>query len=373
MSGATRYVLRQLVGPVVFVTVALTGVVWLTQSLRLLDLIITRRLSATTFFTVTMLLLPGFLALILPTALFCAIIFVYYRLNADSELVVMRAAGLGPMSLAAPGILLAIIITLVGYTLALYFMPAGFRAFKDQQAAVRGNYAAILLQEGTFNDVADGLTVYVRARERSGELLGILVHDSRDTEKRVTMMAERGALLGGPEGPQFVMFRGNRQEFDATRERVSLLHFDRYALDLGQFNAMRGPRWREPGERFLHELLSPGDSADDRQNVLKFRAEAHRRVTSPLLALTFAFVGLASILSGEYNRRLAWQRILIAAAVAIAVQAVGLGLTPALERRPELAPLMYLNVVLPILVSTLILLEPRLRWLRAAGAALKAG
>ena len=373
MSGATRYILRQLIGPVIFVTLALTGVVWLTQSLRLLDLIINRGLSATSFFTMTMLLLPGFLALILPTALFCAIIFVYNRLSADSELVVMRATGLGPMSLAAPGILLAIIVTVIGYALALYFMPAGFRSFKDQQSEVRGNYATVLLQEGTFNNLADGLTVYVRARERSGELLGILIHDSRNTEKRVTMMAERGALLAGAEGPQFVMFRGNLQEFDAQRERVSLLHFDRYTLDLGQFNATRGPRWREPGERFLHELLSPGDSADDRQNVLKFKAEAHRRLTTPLLALTFAFVGLASILSGEYNRRLAWQRILLAAAVAIAVQAVGLGLTPLLERRPEFALLMYLNVVLPIVASVVVLLGPRWRWSRSAGAPARAG
>ena len=42
MNSLARYIFRQLAGPLFVVTLTLTGVVWLTQSLRFLDLIINR-------------------------------------------------------------------------------------------------------------------------------------------------------------------------------------------------------------------------------------------------------------------------------------------------------------------------------------------
>ncbi|MEX2648259.1 MAG: LptF/LptG family permease, partial [Alphaproteobacteria bacterium] len=89
MGRSTRYIARQVTGALVFVTVALTGVVWLSQSLRFVDLIVNKGLSVLAFLTLTLLLLPTFLALILPIALFCAALYTYSRLVADREVVAL--------------------------------------------------------------------------------------------------------------------------------------------------------------------------------------------------------------------------------------------------------------------------------------------
>ncbi|MDP7603497.1 MAG: LptF/LptG family permease, partial [Alphaproteobacteria bacterium] len=212
MSRVTRYILRQLFAPTLFITGALVGVVWLTQSLRFVDLIVNRGLSAGHFFYLTMLLLPGFLSLILPIALFCAVLFTYHRLSFDSEIVVLRAAGLSHRQLARPALALALGATIVTYGLTLYLTPLGFRTFKDQQFTIRSSYASVLLREGVFNTLVDGVTVYVRERKSGGELRGILVHDNRQPSKPITVMAERGILTNTAEGPRFVMVNGNRQE-----------------------------------------------------------------------------------------------------------------------------------------------------------------
>ena len=47
MNGVQRYLLRQLAGPLVFFALALTGVIWLTQSLRFVDLIVNRGMAYT--------------------------------------------------------------------------------------------------------------------------------------------------------------------------------------------------------------------------------------------------------------------------------------------------------------------------------------
>jgi lipopolysaccharide export system permease protein len=285
MNSLARYIFRQLAGPLFVVTLTLTGVVWLTQSLRFLDLIINRGLSTSGFLYLTLLLLPGFLTLILPIAAFCAALFVFYRLDNDSELVVMRAAGLSQGRLVAPAMWMGGVLTLVLFGLTLYVQPLGFRAFKEMQFEVRHNFAPVLVQEGVFNNFGSDVTVYVRQRLANGELQGLLIHDSREAARPVTMMAERGKLVMTDEGPRFVMVNGNRQEVDREGGQVSLLYFDQYTLDLGAITAAPGIRWREAGERYLPELFNPGTGPDDVRNFDKLRAEGHRRLVTPFYAL----------------------------------------------------------------------------------------
>ena len=89
----------------IFVTGALTAAVWLAQSLRLVDLIVNRGLSAEMFLYLALLILPRFLDIVLPIGAFIAVLFVFNRLMTESELVVMRACGLvaDRPRLAGPG------------------------------------------------------------------------------------------------------------------------------------------------------------------------------------------------------------------------------------------------------------------------------
>ena len=93
MSGIPAYIFRQIGGPLLFFTFVLTGVVWLSQSLRMLDLVINQSQSAATYIYLTLLALPSLMALILPFALFCAVLYALNRLYTESELVVIWAAG----------------------------------------------------------------------------------------------------------------------------------------------------------------------------------------------------------------------------------------------------------------------------------------
>src|SRR5499433_536707 len=109
MKRLDRYILRQCFGVMIFVTVALSAAVWLAQSLRLVDLIVNRGLSIELFLYLALLILPRFLDIVLPIGAFIAVLFVFNRLAAESELVVMRGAGLGPVALTRPIFILATI------------------------------------------------------------------------------------------------------------------------------------------------------------------------------------------------------------------------------------------------------------------------
>ena len=362
-----RYLLWQLTLPTLFAILAFSGAVWLSQSLRFVDLIVNKGLPLSTFLYLSLLLFPSLLLIILPLALFSAVLFVYHRLSVESELTALQAAGLSNVQLAAPCLFLASSVTLVAYATSLYFMPLAFRNFKDLQFELRRDFSHLLLQPGVFNTPIPKVTVYVRGHQEDGSLSGIVVHDERREQSPVTMMAEQGFLVEGDDGPLFILESGNRQELDLRQSETpgwSILHFDRYTLDLAAAAAKRPDRRsRKPKELFLGELLHPSgdDLSEERRRELI--AEGHKRLTWPLNALVFSLIGLAALLRGRRPRRKPWRGILIAVIGAIGVQALSMAIGSLAERSLALVPLIYATILGPAaLCWTLVIgYRPRLR------------
>ena len=184
---------------------------------------------------------------------------------------------------------------LLGYLNTIYLMPASFREFKDLQREFRSELSSLFLQEGVFNPVVEGITVFIRERSESGQLFGIIIHDERVPEEPVTMMAEQGAIVTSDKGPRVLMVNGNRQEVRADDGRLSLLYFDRYTFDLSALNKTEIDLWREPRERFLNELFFPADQAQKIYNYRELRMEGLFRLSSPLLYLAFTAIGLGAV------------------------------------------------------------------------------
>lgn len=359
MRTTTRYILRQLVWVTIFITAALTLAVWLSQSLRFMDYIVNRGLPVADFLSLMAFLLPRFLGVVLPIAAFVAVLFVYNKLLNESELAVMRSAGLSQMQLARPALILAAGVSLAAYAISLYFLPLSYRQFKDLQYSIRSSYSSVLLQEGVFNAMGDGLTVYVRERTQQGDLQGILVHDTRKREEAVTMIADRGAVVETDQGPRVLLIDGHRQTVDPETGNLGMLYFDRYTVDIEQLQRSVSTRWRQPTERYLPNLLDPGDSAEDQRYRGELVAEGHRRLTFPLYAVVFVAIALATILAGEFSRRGQFVRILTAVALVGGLQALQLTIVDLTIRNLSLVPALYAVVAAGVIVPFAILLRPR--------------
>src|SRR5271154_4619877 len=169
MTRITRYIFEQLLVGTLVITLTITCAIWLTQSLRFIELIVNRGLSIAAYLYMIALLLPSFLAVLLPIGLFAAVLFTYNRLTTDSELIVMRSVGMGPGRLARPALILTAFVVVISYVLALFLMPLSYRQFNDMESDARSEYSAVLFQEGAFNTMGDGITVYIRSREADGE------------------------------------------------------------------------------------------------------------------------------------------------------------------------------------------------------------
>jgi lipopolysaccharide export system permease protein len=357
-----RYLVWQLILPTLIATLAFSGAVWLSQSLRFVDLIVNKGLPLTTFLYLTALLFPSLLLVIMPFALFCGVLFAYHRLSIESELVVMQSAGLSNLQLAVPGLLLAITVTSVGYVNSLYAMPTAFRNFKDLQYEASRDFSHLLLQPGVFNAPIPDLTVYVREATEDGKLAGIVVHDERDAALPITMMAELGELVQSEKGPLFVLENGNRQEMnlsDPKARELSVLHFDSYILDLAATSQPPEDRDLKPKELYIHELFSSNDPTLDDEQRHRRIAEGHKRLTWPLNSLVFAMIGITILLRRRHDRQGPWRGMLLAVIGVVVVQALSTASASLAERSPVLLPLLYIVPLTPVLICTVLLFGGR--------------
>jgi len=350
MTGITRYVLRQLTVGMVFVSAALACVIWLTQSLRFVEMIVNKGLSLGTFLSLTMLLMPSFLVVIVPISLFAVVLFTYNKLIADRELVVMRAAGLSHWALARPALVLGGACVLLGFLLSLWVIPRTMEAFHEMQWNIRNDITGVLLQEGAFNKFGEGVTIYVRSRSGGGELLGLLVHDRRNPEKPVTLVAEKGALVYTEAGPRVLMVNGNRQQLERNSGRLSLLYFDSYTVDFATATGANGERLRDARERPLTELLAASEEQLGPAEYRKAKVELHQRFSSPFFNLSFVLIALACLLPASFNRRGQGVQIMIAVGLMVALEALSLGTSNLSTANLAFAPTMYAAAVAPAAV-----------------------
>jgi len=355
------YILRQLTIAFVIAVLSLTCVVWLSQSLRFIDMIVNRGLPLSTFVYLTVLLLPSWLSIVMPIAGFASVLFTYNRMLNDREIIVLISSGLSPGYIARPAMLIASLIMACCFLMTLYMIPMSYRTFKELQFQIRHNYTDVLLREGVFNNIAKDITVFVRKRNDQGELVGIIVNDDRNPNQKITLMAQTGALIVSDRGPKVFMKKGNRQARNNKTGQIGLLYFDRYTVDLGDIKSIAQRSSRDQNELNLNELLNPGEEITNPKKAKRYIAEGHYRLTSPILALSLPLIGLAILLRGEFSRRGQNWRIISAVSVATLIECVGLGSKFFAAKELLFIPIMYLSVILPVFLAFFLLISHQIK------------
>ena len=368
MRRLDSYIFGQILGPFLFFVLVFTGVIWLGQSLRVVDTVVNHGQSARVFLEFTLLLLPTVLSIVLPVAAFAATLYAVNRLLSDSEIVVMFASGLSGTSLVRPVLLFSALVMVVVFALTLYVMPTSQRELRSRINEVKGDVASAFLREGTFLTPMRGVTVYLRSIGRPGEMMGVFVHDERDADEITTYTAERAVLLNDAEGTRLVMFDGVAQIAERHEaDSVAILRFKQLAYDLTRFTAQNRQRRPKPSEMYLPELLSIEEGETGGRRLGKYRSEAHEALGGPLYALALPLLAVAFVIGSGFRRQGFVGRIILATGAAVTLRILGLALKAAASNEMALWPTMYAPPVLGIVAALWLLAGSPLPWRRNNG------
>jgi lipopolysaccharide export system permease protein len=297
MGSIDKYIFRTTLASFALVLVSLTGVIWITQALRGIDLMTSQGQTIRTFLGITSLVIPALVLIIAPIALMIAISHTLNKLATDSEIIVMNAAGLSPLRLFRPFFYATVVVALLVAFIATYLAPDGMRRIKQWDAEITADVLTNILQPGRFAQLDQNLTIRIRERQPGGVLVGIFVDDRRNPEERISIIADHGTVLRNGNGSFLVLEDGNLERFEAGKRDPALVAFGRYAFDMSKFSNMGRDVALGIRERYLWELVWPApDDPIYKQIPGQFRAEMHDRFMAPIYpfafaALTFAFLG----------------------------------------------------------------------------------
>ncbi|HEX6859251.1 MAG TPA: LPS export ABC transporter permease LptF [Caulobacteraceae bacterium] len=326
-----RYLFRQLLTPTLLATAALGGVALLSQSLSALDIIVDQRASAMVFLKVTLLALPMLVNMILPIAVFVAALVTLNRLQTDQELVVCFAGGMSRWSMASPALRLAVWATLLGLVINLWVQPLSYRTMRETLFAARTDIAATLVREGEFTEPVSGLTIYGQSVDREGRISNLFIHQELPGGGAATYTAREGRIGRRDGAPVLIMSQGSTQQF-SRRGVLNFLTFEEYAFDLGPFLSGGEKVRYKASDRYLHELFYPDLTQDDeRENRIKYLAEAHSRLASPLYNITFMALALGAVVGAGFSRLGYGRRIAMVAGVAALVRIMGFAVQAACD------------------------------------------
>jgi lipopolysaccharide export system permease protein len=354
-----RYILRIAFGAFLACLIGLTATIWITQALRELDLLTSKGQTILVFLTVTGLSLPTLITVISPVALFIATIYTLNKLNGDSELIVMSAAGMPPARLLRPFLTLGFGVAALVGTMTVYVMPASFQELRDLITKIRADFVANVVKEGQFTTLESGVTFHFR--ERSGStLLGIFMQDRREEGRTSVYLAERGQAVEIEGQSYLVLEQGSIHRQQPNSRDSSIVSFERYAVDLSAFGQTPGEVVYKPRERSTLQLVLPDEEEWLYQNQRgRFRAELHDRLSAWLYPLALMMVALAALGDAQTTRQGRGAAVAAAVIAVVALRIGGFAASSAAVRTPWALIAVYGVPLLAIAGSLLFLYRGR--------------
>src|SRR6476620_11341046 len=222
MGSIDRYIFRTTLASFALVLVSLTGVIWITQALRGIDLMTSQGQTIVTFLGITGLVIPALVLIIAPIALMIAITHTLNKLATDSEIIVMNAAGFSPFRLFVPFFYATCVVAAMVAFIGAYLAPDGMRRIKQWDAEITADILTNILQPGRFAQLDQNLTIRIRERQPGGILAGIFIDDRRDPNERVSIVADHGSVVKTADGTFLVLKDGNMERFEAGKRDPAL-------------------------------------------------------------------------------------------------------------------------------------------------------
>ena len=194
MKTLHRYLLRQIIASLVMTMAVFTFVLLIGNVLHeILPLLVNGQASFVAVAKALGLLIPFVFAFALPMAMLTSTLLVFGRFSADQELTAARASGVSLLSLAAPVLVLGLLLCGLSAFINMEVAPMCRVAYNGLRTDMRTALANFKLPEGEYiefpsktNDTSQ--TIYTR-KNRGGNLQDVLIYKVEHTTNRTVIHA----------------------------------------------------------------------------------------------------------------------------------------------------------------------------------------
>ncbi|HKP26010.1 MAG TPA: LPS export ABC transporter permease LptF [Dongiaceae bacterium] len=313
-----RYILRRVSGPLAAGLLIGMVVLLLQQLIRLLDLFANRGGPGRIILKMLGDLVPQYLSVAIPAALFVAIFYVMFRMSQDSELDAIRGSGMSLRRLAVPIVAVAVLLTVASAVVLGFVQPYTRYAYRALVYLVTETSWSSAIERGAFFHGFGGKTILIGDIANGGrDLSRVFIQENDSRGNNVVITAQTGELKADPTTLSWALTlrHGTRIDSrpDGTRGRISTFNESTVPLSTVAPEPFRARD--KHAELSLGELIrayqhpTPIHSREEVSSELNYRIAYTLSVLFlPLIAIP---MGLVS------SRQAAGNRIIIGIAVLI--------------------------------------------------------
>ncbi|AKI01150.1 putative permease [Hoeflea sp. IMCC20628] len=324
MKQIERYILRRMSSLTFWSLTAVTLLVMTTQVLVRVDVLTTTGQALSAFLLLAATLIPSVLSIVAPFALLIGVSQVLSGMNADSELVVIEAAGVPPATVLKPVLVLSAVLSILVLLVNNFVEPWSNRKLYDVLAQAQSDLFSVAVRSGTFMRLENGLYVQVNEKLPGGELGGIFLADSRTEGNESIYYARSGVVKTVGETNILYLVDGELQQRNLSNNQISIVTFTSYALDMAAFVPAGGASARRPKEQSTLYLLDP---AEDDYYVQKadfvIKQELVQRFSTWMYPLAFGLVAFTFLGKARSNRHEQFQNGAIVAGITLGTRGFG--------------------------------------------------
>ncbi len=259
MKALDRYLVRQILPTIALILFIAAIILLMERLMRLLDIAVGNGVSTLVVFQMLFYLIPYYIGLALPMALFLGVLLAFRKLSAQSELDAIHSCGIGMSRLIRSALVLAFVMTGINLFLSGYAQPYTRYLLNVVMFNVTSGVIEQGIGEGFFMSLPNGYTLRVEQSRGAGrELYGVFAHKQEADGQIITLTAKRGELMTGSLNGtvSLRLYEGSRSEWNPRTHAVSTLQFtiQDWPLNLADLVRFRG-RGGDKRELTLFELL----------------------------------------------------------------------------------------------------------------------
>jgi lipopolysaccharide export system permease protein len=341
MKVVERYIMRRAFVVFMAALVWTLAIVWTTQVLARIDLVTDSGQSALTFFEVAALILPSIIPIVVPFALVLAVAQTLSVMNSDSELAVVNAAGASRWTIVRPIMLLALGASIFSFAVDNGIDPYARQKNRELVASSRADLLTLIIQEGTFRKIDDGLFLQIGERLPDNRLGGIFVADSREEGVNLVYYAKSVSIVERGAEKVLMMNDGVIHRKTLTGD-LSVIRFTSYAFDLSAFMSAASAVTLMAKDQTTQYLLNPdpNDKVFQREPNT-YRAEVNQRFTEWTYSLVFALIALAVAGDARSHREARVNPLITAIGISLFVRWLGFFADGKADTVPQYAYMVY--------------------------------
>lgn len=294
-----RSILKELAVSFLLTLLFLNSVLMMEKLVRLSRLLSGVGASLTDMAKIVILLQPQLLPLTIPMSLLLSTLLVYGRMNIDSEMVAMKAAGMSFTDISRPVAMLGILCFLFSAAVSFSLGPRSSVDLRNAITQIITVRSTLSVEEGTFNTSFKDIMIIVKGKKSDRVLEDIFIYDSRDQMKPRVLTAKTGEFF--VQDGLTIGLLLTKGYINITKGEVATdLFFDRYKLTLSLDAESPTPKRAEFTPR---ELVGKAQEEESPKRKAALLLELHRRLSLPVVCLLLIVLGPPlSLIAGRSGR-----------------------------------------------------------------------